>query len=72
MGTDTIQLIFTYILALIVVIGGGAMLWYTPDDNLQLVVAGFIGVVIQWAFGKEVAKQATRAAQSSAAGVVER
>ncbi len=67
MQSDTIKLLFTYLIALVVIIGGGLMLYFTPDDNLQLVVAGFIGSAITFVFSQESAKQATRAAQSSSA-----
>jgi hypothetical protein len=71
MQSDTLKLLFTYLIALIVIVGGGAMLYYTPDDNLQLVVAGFIGSAITFVFSQESAKQATRAAQSSTAAANE-
>jgi hypothetical protein len=73
MKADDIKLWFTYLLALIVIVGGGLMLYVTrldpPDSgsaNLQLVIAGFIGAAIQFVFGQESATRATRAAQSSA------
>ena len=67
MQTDTIKLLFTYVIALVVIIGGGAMLYFTQDGDLHLVVAGFMGAAITFVFNRESATQATRAAQSSAA-----
>jgi len=71
MQTDTVKLVFTYLIALIVVVGGGAFLYLTlgqPDaESTRLVVAGFMGSAITFVFGQESAKAATRAAQSSAA-----
>jgi hypothetical protein len=72
MQTDTIKLIATYGLAFIVVVGGGAILFVTrldPPDSLSaqygLLISGFIGGALTWAFTKESATQATRAAQAS-------
>jgi hypothetical protein len=66
MNADTIKLWFTYITAQVVIVGGGAMLYFTQDNDLRLVVAGFIGAAITFVFNRESATQATRAAQSSA------
>jgi hypothetical protein len=72
MQTDTIKLIATYALAFIVVVGGGAILFITrldPPDSLSaqygLLISGFIGGALTWAFTKESATQATRAAQAT-------
>ncbi len=66
MRSDSIKLVFTYSIAVIVIVGGGIMLYFTPDDNLQLVVAGFIGAAISFVFNSESATRATRAAESKA------
>ena len=66
MSSDSIKLWFSYITALIVIVGGGLMLYFTADNDLRLVVAGFIGAAITFVFNRESATQATRAAQSSA------
>jgi hypothetical protein len=72
MQTDTIKLIATYALAFIVVVGGGAILFVTrldPPDSLSaqygLLISGFIGGALTWAFTKESATQATRAAAAA-------
>ncbi len=75
--SDNIKLVFTYLTALIVIVGGGLMLYgirLDPPDsnssNISLLLAGFIGAAITFTFGRETATQATRASQSSnAAGV---
>lgn len=76
--SDNIKLLFTYLIAFIVIVGGGLMLYGIrlddPDNtnsaNLSLLLAGFIGSAITYAFGRETATQATRASQAStAAGV---
>ena len=72
MQADKVKLIFTYGIAAVVIIGGGAMLYgmrLDPPDsnsqNLSLLIAGFIGSAITFVFNRESATQATRAAQSS-------
>lgn len=72
MVSDNLKLVFTYILTLVVVIGGGLMLYSirldppeTGSATLSLAVVGFIGLALGWAFNREAATQATRAAQSS-------
>ncbi len=71
MQVDTIKLVFTFATVLIVVVGGGLMLYTTQDQNLQLVLAGFIGAALQWVFSAESATRATRAAASATAAGVE-
>lgn len=71
MQVDTIRALFTYITALIVVIGGGAILYLTYADdaasNLLVMVGGFIGFALQFLFGQETA---TRSARQSAAATL--
>lgn len=71
MQADTIKLLFTYVIATIVITGGGLMLYATRLDpvdsnssNLALLIAGFIGAAITFVFGQESATRASRAAQS--------
>ena len=75
MQVDTIKLVFTYALALVVVVGGGWFLFATlgqaDAESTRLVIAGFMGSAITFVFGQESAKAATRAAQSSAASGAE-
>jgi hypothetical protein len=72
MQSDTIKLLFTYLIAFIVIVGGGAMLYLTRLDpaessaNLQLVIAGFMGAAITFVFSAESSTRATRAAESTA------
>lgn len=71
--TDTIRAVFTYAIALIVVVGGGSMLYLLRGDvsatDLRTVVAGFIGSALTFAFGAEVATRTARqSAASTAAG----
>lgn len=67
MQSDAIKLWFTYITALVMVVGGGAMLWFSrldpPDtgsSQLQLVVAGFIGGAVQFLFNRETQTSTAR------------
>lgn len=73
MNSDSVKLLFTYALAFVVVVGGGAMLYATrldpPDSASQdygLLIAGFIGIALQYVFNRETATQATRAAETMA------
>jgi membrane associated rhomboid family serine protease len=75
--TDTIKAIFTYIIATIIIVGGGLMLFYTRLDppesnsqNLSLVIAGFIGAAVQFVFNRETQTQTARQTErANAAGV---
>jgi hypothetical protein len=73
--TDQIKMIFTYLVAMILIVGGGLMLYAIRLDppesgsaTLSLAVVGLIGAAVQFVFSSESATRATRAAQSSAAG----
>lgn len=63
MQIDTLRALFTYTAALIVLIGGGILLYATPDPDLRVMVGGFMGASIQFLFAQEVA---TRTARQSA------
>jgi len=69
MQIDTIRALFTYISALVILIGGGALLFATYADpqanSLLVMVGGFIGAAIQFLFGQEIATRTAR--QSTAA-----
>lgn len=70
MSADTIKLWFSYALASVIIIGGGAMLFVSRGEantDFALLIAGFIGAAVTFVFNRESATQATRAAQSSAA-----
>jgi hypothetical protein len=75
MQTDTIKLYFTYGIAAVVVIGGGAFLFLSMGEasaeSTRLAVVGFIGGALAFVFNQESAKAATRAAQASAASGAE-
>jgi hypothetical protein len=75
MQTDLFKLVFTYTLALVVVVGGGLFLFLTigqaDAESVRLAIVGFMGGAITFVFGQESAKAATRAAQSSAASGAE-
>ena len=75
MGIDTIKVIFTYGLAGIIVIGGFAFMYLTPDgDNRSIVIAGFIGSALQFVFNRETqtqtARQTERATSIGSTGMV--
>ena len=62
--SDTIKLIFSYSIALVVVLGGGYILFATYNDpgadNLQLVISGFIGAALTFVFGSEIQTRTAR------------
>jgi len=73
MQADKVKMLFTYLIALIIIIGGGAMLYAirldpadTGSATLSLAIVGFIGAAVQFVFSSESATRATRAAQASA------
>lgn len=72
--SDTIKLVFTYLIALVLIVGGGLMLYAMRLDppesgsaTLSLAIVGFIGSAVTFVFSAEVATRATRAAQASSA-----
>jgi hypothetical protein len=77
MQVETVKALFTYLIALVIIIGGGFMLFYTRLDppesnsqNLALVIAGFIGAATQFVFNRETQIQtAHQSERATAAGV---
>jgi small-conductance mechanosensitive channel len=71
MNADTIKLVFTYTIALVIIVGGGIFLFATignkDAESSRLAVVGFMGAAITFVFTSEAATRATRAAQSSSA-----
>lgn len=63
---DTLRLLFTYTIALVVVLGGGAILFLSGDNpatsDTRVVVAGFIGSALTFVFGSEVQTRTARQA----------
>lgn len=57
--TDTIRMIFTYLIDLIVIVGGMAYLYATGADTSQpteirYAIVGFISAAITWTFQGEI------------------
>ncbi len=71
LSIDTIRALFTYTLAILVVVGGGALLFATRGDasadDLRVMVAGFIGSALTFAFGSEVQTRTARQAAAATA-----
>jgi len=65
MQVDTIRALFTYVSAIVVLIGGGIIIATTQDPDTKVVVGGFMGATIQFLFGQEIATRTAR--QSTAA-----
>jgi hypothetical protein len=73
---DTIRALFTYLIALIVIAGGGLALVVlggaanaNTTTDTRVVIAGFVGSALTFVFGSEVQTRTARqaAAQTSAA-----
>lgn len=65
MSVATAQTIFTYVIVLVVVIGGGVMLFALrndPANGLSTLVGGFIGAALTWTFGREIGAATAREA----------
>ena len=73
---DTIRAIATYAIAFVVVVGGGAIIFFTRSDpnatDVVAIIAGFVGSALTFVFGSEVQTRTARQAAAStyAAGVV--
>jgi len=74
LGIDTIRALVIYALVLIVVVGGGAMLYAIRLDpatsgsaTLSLAIVGMIGSALQFAWGQEVQTRTARQAAASTA-----
>ena len=69
MTTDTIKAGFTYLTALVIIVGGFALIYLTRSDvaanEIRLLIAGFIGSALTFLFSDRVASQATNAAVAS-------
>lgn len=74
MQTDTLRLAFTYIIALVIVLGGGILLVVpsqVPPEQLLPFMTGIVGTVIGFVFQREAssgtARQTERAYTAGAA-----
>ena len=70
-GIDTIRATFTYTIALVVVAGGGVMLFLTRAEatsaDLRVICATLIGSALTFVFGQEVQTRTAHQAASSTA-----
>lgn len=61
---DTIRALYTYTTALVVVIGGGIMIYMSRSDtgseDLRVIVAGFMGAAITFLFQQETQTRTAR------------
>lgn len=61
---DTIRAVFTYSIALVIVVGGGWILYETRTDpsvgDFRAVVAGFIGAAVTFSFQQETQTRTAR------------
>lgn len=67
MNADTIKAFFTYLTALVIVLGGLAVLYLTRGEatsaNLQLIVSGLMGAATTFLFVQENSTRASRTAE---------
>jgi hypothetical protein len=73
MKADDVKLWFSYGLAAIIIVLGGAALFYARGEgnsDFSLLFAGFIGAAITFVFNRESATQATRAASQATAAAL--
>jgi hypothetical protein len=73
MKADDVKLWFSYGLAAVIIVAGGAALFYARNEgnsDFSLLFAGFIGAAIAFVFNRESATQATRAAQATQAATI--
>lgn len=67
---DTIKAVFTYLIALVTIVGGGLFLYATrleTADSLQILVGGFMGSALTFVFSSEVQTRTARQAAASTA-----
>lgn len=63
MTMETARAFFTYLTALVVVVGGILVIYLTRDDasasELRVIMAGFVGAALQFLFGSQISTQTT-------------
>lgn len=69
--TDTIRMVFTYTIAFVIVVGGGAIVYLSPEGKpIDATISLAIGAAIAFVFGQETstrsARQSTAASESGA------
>jgi membrane protein DedA with SNARE-associated domain len=66
---DTIRAIATYLIAFVVVVGGGAIIYASRADpsatDTVAIMAGFVGSALTFVFGQEVQTRTARQAAAS-------
>ncbi len=69
MNSDSVKLVATYVVALVVIIGGFVFLFLTRSEelsrDLQLVIAGFMGSSLTFVFTRETQTQTARQVERS-------
>ena len=66
MKVDDVKLIFTYLIATAIIVGGGLMLFVSRNEgnsDFALLLAGFIGSAIGFVFNRETQTQTARATE---------
>lgn len=68
---DTIRAVATYLIAFVVVVGGGWIIYVSRADpsatDTVAITAGFVGLALQFVFGSEVQTRTARQAAAATA-----
>ncbi len=70
MQTDTLRLAFTYVIALVIVVGGGILLIVpsqVPPEQLLPFMTGIFGLVLGYVFTRDTQVGSARAAERAVA-----
>jgi membrane-bound ClpP family serine protease len=70
MSADTIRMLGTYVIAVLVLIGAFVLLMFesqVPSEQLIPFLTGFVGIVLGWAFNRESTTAGARASERSMA-----
>ena len=69
MRVDTVRAVFTYLIALVTVLGGGAVIFVSRNDagatDTVAIIAGFVGSALTFAFSAEVQSRTAKQAAAS-------
>lgn len=69
MGIDQLKVLFTYGVALVIMVGGLLFLYFAPteDQNDRLAIVGFMGIALNFVFMRETATNSARQTERAVA-----
>lgn len=68
MQVETIKALFTYVIALLLIVGGGLFLFFYREadaGDVRLIVSGLMGAAVTFVFSAESSTRATKAAAAA-------